>query len=105
MSSWITPGMIDAIVAGVALEFAGLGALLLHARAPHLLGVLFLYLASGACLLLALRASLADAGMHWIALALLASLIAHAASLWHSQRVFFRAAPPAPSRPACRRSV
>jgi hypothetical protein len=103
MNGWITPGMLDAIVAGVALEFVGLAALLVHARSPRLIVPLLLYLASGAFLLLALRASLAGAATAWIALALLASLVVHVASLVRTHRIFFGEASPAPDRHAGRR--
>ena len=39
-------------------------------------------LASGACLLLAVRAALADAAWEWLALALLGSLLAHVLDLY-----------------------
>lgn len=85
----ITPAVVDAIVGAVAVEFAALGLWLAHAGARRLVAPLFLHLASGAFLLLALRASLAAAGPHWIALALGAALVAHAASLWQSQRTLW----------------
>lgn len=87
----VTPALVDMIVAAVALEFAGVGALLWRARVTRWLTPLFLYLASGTCLLLALRASLAGAGSDWIAGALLASLVAHLASLvWGYRAIFTR---------------
>jgi hypothetical protein len=86
----VTPALVDLIVAAVALELAGATALLWRARLTRWLTPLFLYLASGACLLLALRAALSGAGSDWIAAALLASLVAHGASLIWAWRALFR---------------
>jgi hypothetical protein len=89
----INPALVDAIVAAVVLEFAALALLLVHGRAAHLVVPLFLYLASGAFLLLALRASLAAAAPVWIAGALLASLGAHLLSLRQGYRALIRLRP------------
>jgi hypothetical protein len=89
----ITPALVDAIVAAVALEFAALALLLAHGRAAHLVMPLFLYLASGAFLLLALRAALAEAAPVWIAGALLGSLGAHLLSLRQAHRTLVRTRP------------
>jgi hypothetical protein len=89
----MTPGLIDAILVVVALEAVFLGGFLVHASAPHLIPPLCLYLASGASILLALRAALSAAAPHWIELSLLASLVTHAASLWVLYRVLQRASP------------
>jgi hypothetical protein len=80
----VTPGMIDLIIGMVVVEFAVLGVVLLRQRAGRLTIPLLLYLTSGASLLLALRAALTDPGQPWVGVALLASLIAHVASLWRS---------------------
>lgn len=85
----VTPGLVDAIVAVVGLEIAGLAGLLLHARATRWIAPLCLHLAAGAFLLLALRASLAGDGA-WVAPALLASGAAHASALWQAYLVLFR---------------
>lgn len=94
MTTWITPGWIDAIVVAVVLESAVLSMFLLHASAARLVAPLLLYLASGASLLLALRAALAAADANWIAIALLASLLTHATSLGMLYRRLHREAPP-----------
>ncbi len=83
---FVTPRLVDGILALVALEFAGLGALLVHWRAPRLVGPLLLHLAAGAFLLVALRMSLAGSEASWIALALLASGVAHVLSLQQAYR-------------------
>jgi len=87
MEGTVTPATIDAIVAGMVLEFVGLALLLVRAQAGALAAPLFLHLASGACLLLALRAALATPDTPWIGVALLASLAAHVGSLLGVQRV------------------
>jgi len=82
----VTPGLVDAILVAVALEFAALCALLWRAGAQRLVLPLLLYLASGAFLLAALRAAIASPTSEGIAAALLASLLAHAASLAQGYR-------------------
>lgn len=100
----VTPAFVDAIVAGVLLECVGLGTWLVWTGAGRLVTPLCLYLASGACLLLALRASLAEAGAQWVLLPLAAALVAHVASLWRSKRVFL-AGSPGLGRPCSERPV
>lgn len=87
----ITPGWIDAILVGVAIELGALSMMLARASAARWIGPLLLYLASGAFLLIALRVALAGSDPAWIALALLASLLAHGASLWSLRRALFGA--------------
>jgi hypothetical protein len=77
---------VDLIVVAIALECVGLAAWLVHAGATRLVTPLLLHLASGALLLLALRASLAGAASAWIAAALLGSLATHLLSLRRSYR-------------------
>jgi hypothetical protein len=91
----VTPTLLDAIVGGVVLECAGLGTWLVRTGAGRLVVPLCFHLASGAFLLLAVRASLASAGTDWIAVALAASLLAHLAALWRS-KVALLSAPRSP---------
>lgn len=77
----IPPRWIDWIVAAMVVESVGLGLWLRRVGSAPWIAPLALYLASGVGLLLALRASMAHASHSWIALALLASLVAHLASL------------------------
>ncbi len=88
----VSPGLVDAILAAVGLEFALLSALLARARASALVAPLLLYLGSGACLMLALRAALAETEAVWIAGPLVASFLAHALVLWQLYRLLL--APP-----------
>lgn len=83
----VTPRSVDAILALVALELVGIGALLVRSSAADLLAPWALYLASGAFLLLALRAALSGAEAHAIALALLMSFLSHGALLMWLLRV------------------
>jgi len=78
---WITPVWIDAILVLVLLELAASAAWLARRGALVLIAPLSLYLASGAALLLALRAALAGAASAWIAAALLASGVVHVLAL------------------------
>ncbi len=82
----VTPGTLDLILALVALEAVGLAGLLALRGAMRLVAPALLHLAAGGLLLLAVRAALADPGSPVVALALLASLLAHAASLVVSAR-------------------
>ncbi len=91
--SWITPGWIDAIVAGVALEALVLGVLLAREGRAGLLVPLLAFLGSGAALLLALRAALSRTDAEWIGVALLVSGALHVVSL----RVLWRARSLVPS--------
>ena len=83
----IPPSLIDAILLGVALEFAASSVLLARRGVSRLVLPLLLYLFSGAALLAALRAALSDAAPHWIALALLASGAAHVGSMRELYRI------------------
>ena len=89
----LTPSLVDAILAIVALESVIFGRLLVRRGAGRLLLPFLLYLGSGAALLIALRSALGDAEPVWIASALLASGLAHGASLVQSLRLL-AAAPP-----------
>jgi hypothetical protein len=81
LADWFTSGrIVDLILLLIVLEWLAL-VLLRRAGRPAPDGVLP-YLASGAALLLALRAALAGAEWHWIALALLAAFITHLADLY-----------------------
>jgi len=74
--------IIDLILALVAIEGAAL--ILLRRRDPRrglTAGAALSLLAPGAALMLAVRLALTDAHWRWIALALLAALIAHLADL------------------------
>ncbi|GJD51637.1 hypothetical protein OPKNFCMD_4392 [Methylobacterium crusticola] len=94
MAEWFASGrLIDLVLALVAVE----AVLLLawrrragHGPAP---ASLVANLASGACLMLALRAALTGADWRWLALALVGSLIAHLADLG----LRLGAAPPTPA--------
>ena len=66
----------------VVLLFMALEAIWLTARGRSLLGV-FLMLAPGALMLLALRAALTDMQWYWVALPLTVSLPLHLADLRH----------------------
>ncbi|MDX2264170.1 MAG: hypothetical protein NW215_04295 [Hyphomicrobiales bacterium] len=74
--------IIDIILGLVALEAAALAFLPLRVR----LSEVWLNLVSGACLMLALRAALTQAGWEWIAMWLAAALVAHAADLIRLRR-------------------
>lgn len=86
----ITTGWIDAILVGIGIEAALLAAGLLRMSARRWIAPLLLFLASGAFLMLALRAALAEADSVWIAASLLGSLVAHAATLWILHRELSR---------------
>ncbi|MDJ0852109.1 MAG: hypothetical protein QNK04_27385 [Myxococcota bacterium] len=96
----ITPAWIDAILVLVVLEFVAVGAWLAHASAGRLVLPFSLFLASGAALLLALRAALARAEAPWIALALLAALVCHLLTLWQAWRAIARGSAQANGRSA-----
>ncbi|ACA18090.1 conserved hypothetical protein [Methylobacterium sp. 4-46] len=72
--------IVDLVLALVALEAVALTAWRRRAGRPGLPGLL-VNLASGACLMLALRAALVGAAWTWIALALAGAGIAHALDL------------------------
>jgi hypothetical protein len=82
MAALISGGLVEAILALVALE-AGLLAVLLRrsGRAAALPGLLATLL-SGTALLLALRAALIGADTVWIGAWLAAALAAHLLDLW-----------------------
>ena len=69
--------IIDVILGLVALEAAALVAWRLHGRDRPLLPPLFCNLASGAALMLAIRAALIGSDWTVVALCLIASLMAH----------------------------
>jgi len=92
----VTPGFIDAILAGVLLEFLIVGAWMVRASETRLLAPFLLYLASGACLLAAVRIALPAPGSQRVALPMLGGLIAHVASLWTIHRTGVRACPVPP---------
>lgn len=85
----MSPGLIDAILIGVVVELLALGLALHRVAASRWILPLGLYLASGAFLVIALRVALSGPSEPWIALALLASLCAHVASLWSLYREIF----------------
>ncbi len=96
MREFVTSGrIVDLILALVAIEALGLA---LYHRATHrgIAGVdLVANLASGFCLLLALRAALAGASWIWMAAALSASLLGHLLDLarrWSRTSAAVRAA-------------
>jgi len=86
----VTPGLVDAILAGVVLEFLVVGAWMVRASETRLLVPFTLILASGAFLLAAVRVALPAPGSQRVALPLLGGLIAHAASLWQIRRTELR---------------
>jgi len=102
--SFVTPTLLDGILAGVACEALVLGGLAWRRAGPPLLLALLLYLASGAALLLALRASLVDPGSPGVAVGLSVSLPAHLASLWSIHRLL-PSPGPRPRDPSLERSV
>ena len=77
----VRPFMIDIILLAVVVEFLVLRAILWRRGRDHLVAPLFLFLASGAALMAALRFSLTPQQELLIPLALLAALILHAACL------------------------
>lgn len=72
---------IDVALGVIALEFLVLMALRKGKKLRSLVVTLILALGPGACLMLALRASLTQAGIFWVALFLLLSLPLHLADL------------------------
>ncbi len=82
MSYVVTPNLIDLILVGVALEFLLLAVWLSRRSAAPWIWPLFLYLGSGAALMIALRSALTDAEPRWIALPLATSFFAHGGSLF-----------------------
>jgi hypothetical protein len=81
-----SPGMIDVVLALVALELGGL--VLVRRRTGHGLATstLMLMLLPGICLLLAVRAALAGGATRWVPAALVIALVAHLADLRHRWR-------------------
>jgi len=73
--------MIDAILVLVALEAAALWFYIRGGRRSFAFADVLWNLLAGACLLLALRAAIADAGWAWLAVFLALALIAHVADL------------------------
>ncbi|WP_158045497.1 hypothetical protein [Skermanella pratensis] len=73
--------IIDAILVLVAIEAAALTAWLGRRGRARLARALLPNLASGACLMLALRTALVDGWWGWIALSLAGSLAAHVLDL------------------------
>lgn len=74
--------IVDLILVLVAVEVAALALWRRWSGTGPRLGGLAANLASGACLLLAVRSALVDAGWEWVAMALLGSLLAHVADLY-----------------------
>jgi hypothetical protein len=74
--------IIDLILVLVAVEVAALALWRRWSGNGPGLGAMAANLASGACLLLAVRAALVGAAWEWVAVALLGSLLAHAADLY-----------------------
>ena len=72
--------IVDAVLLLVAAEAFVI--LAWRRRAKPGAGALLINLASGACLMLALRVALVGAHWTWLALALLGALAAHLADLW-----------------------
>lgn len=72
---------IDVALGVIALEFLVLMALGKSEKIRSLVVTLILALGPGACLMLALRAALTQAGIFWVALFLLLSLPLHLADL------------------------
>lgn len=73
--------IVDAILVMVAIEAAALFAWMRRRGRARLAWSLLPNLASGACLMLALRAALSDGWWGWVALCLAGSLAAHVADL------------------------
>ncbi len=82
MSAWIASGrVLDLILLCMALEGASLTLLFRTRRQGVPPGALWPNLLSGMCLLLAMRAGLAEAWWGWVSLPLLAALAFHVADL------------------------
>ena len=82
MAAWIVSGrVLDAILAGMVLEAALLLTLWRTRRRGVAPGALLPNLASGMCLLGAMRMGVAGAWWGWISLALLAALGGHVTDL------------------------
>lgn len=92
MSAWFANGrVLDLILLGMALEGASL-TLLFRTRGQGVPpGALWPNLLSGMCLLLAMRAGLAEAWWGWVSLPLLGALAFHVADL---RRLWRPSAPP-----------
>ena len=87
----VSPSLIDAILVLVAVEFAGLLALLAMRRRLDAAAALFFFLASGAALLSALRAALAGGEPGAALQALLGlSFVAHIGALVFAWRLIAR---------------
>lgn len=82
MAALISGGLVEAILALVALEGALLAVVLRRSGRAAALPGLLATLLSGAALLLALRAALIGAGAVWIGAWLAAALAAHLLDLW-----------------------
>ncbi|WP_019012963.1 hypothetical protein [Elioraea tepidiphila] len=82
MVGLIGGGLVEAILALVALEAAVLAVVLRRTGRGVALPGLLVTLLSGAALLLALRAALIGAGAVWIGAWLAAALAAHLLDLW-----------------------
>lgn len=85
----LSPGLIDLILALIALEGIALSVWLARRGAGALIGPVICFLLSGAALMVALRGAVAGWGMLLIQAALLASLILHLACLalgWRAWR-------------------
>lgn len=82
MAGLIGGGLVEAILALVALEAVLLAVVLRRMGRGAALPGLFATLLSGAALLLALRAALIGADAVWIGAWLAAALVAHLADLW-----------------------
>jgi membrane-bound ClpP family serine protease len=81
LQTLVSPPVIDLILLAVIVEGAVL--LLLYRFSGRGIppGKLLPNLIAGGCLFLALRLVLADAAAHWVALSLLAALVAHVSEL------------------------
>lgn len=81
LQALVSPWVIDLILLAVLVE--GVVLLVLYRASGRGIppGKLFPSLIAGFCLFFALRLVLADAALHWVALSLLAALVAHVSEL------------------------
>lgn len=78
----ITPTTIDAILVVIVLEAIGLSWWVRRSDRTQLIGPLLLFLASGAALMMALRAALNEASETMMSILLLVAGLLHVACLW-----------------------